>query len=80
MTPEQEKRLLEFKPFDAWNNNCSLTNADFKELLFKYIKFVGEAEGVDYICGHIDLREHTDTKFTDQEWEVLVKLSKRARK
>lgn len=43
---------------------------DYHTLLKKYIAYIADCEGVDYI-EPIDLRDSSDVIFTDQEWQVL---------
>ena len=55
------------------------TNMKQKEiynLLLKYIKYVDEVEGVDFILTN-DLRHISDVKFTEKEWAALVSLAKK---
>lgn len=57
----------------CWNE-CNTDVSDYKSLLLKYIEYIGDCEGVDYITD-LDNRHMSDVKFTDDEWGVLEKLS-----
>lgn len=48
-------------------------NINFELLLKKYIRLIGEVEGVDYISDR-----HRTSEMTDEEWEALKRLSKEA--
>lgn len=50
-----------------------MDHINYHLILAKYIKYVKEAEGVDFISNGKDFG--TDVKFTEQEWEVLCELS-----
>ena len=43
---------------------------DYAALLKKYIAYIADCEGIDYI-EPIDLRDSSDVVFTDAEWHVL---------
>ncbi len=43
---------------------------DYAALLKKYIAYIAECEGIDYI-EPIDLRDSSDVTFTEAEWHVL---------
>ncbi len=43
---------------------------DYYTLLSKYIAYVADCEGIDYI-EPIDLRDSSDVVFTDDEWQAL---------
>jgi hypothetical protein len=43
---------------------------DYATLLKKYIAYIADCEGIDYI-EPIDLRDSSDVVFTDAEWHVL---------
>ena len=47
---------------------------NYKELLIKYIEYIGCAEGVDFIT-NCDRRDYSDIKFTEEDWEELNKLA-----
>lgn len=64
-------------------DNCSRTlNKLFNEnqinlsILEKYIKYVKDCEGTDFIHIH-DKRYASDVVFTDKEWSILEEISKR---
>lgn len=46
---------------------------DYKELLKKYIEYVGGCEGINFI-DELDQRHISDVKFTDEEWKELNNL------
>lgn len=46
---------------------------DHEGLLKKYIKFVGQCEGVDFITGGDSTK--ADVEFSPEEWAVLDKMS-----
>jgi len=48
---------------------------DHKALLKKYIKYLIDVEGCNFIDPH-DSRYKSDTKFSDEEWSELEKLAK----
>jgi hypothetical protein len=43
---------------------------DYAALLKKYIAYIADCEGIDYI-EPIDLRDSSDVIFTEAEWEAL---------
>ncbi len=43
---------------------------DYATLLKKYIAYIADCEGIDYI-EPIDLRDSSDVVFTEAEWHVL---------
>jgi hypothetical protein len=43
-------------------------------VLEKYVSYVMDAEGTDFISIH-DNRYMSDVKFTDEEWQILEKIS-----
>jgi len=43
---------------------------DYYSLLRKYIAYIADCEGIDYI-EPIDLRDSSEVIFTDAEWQVL---------
>ncbi len=43
---------------------------DYATLLNKYIAYIADCEGMDYI-EPIDLRDSSDVVFTDAEWQAL---------
>lgn len=43
---------------------------DYYTLLTKYIAYIADCEGIDYI-EPIDLRDSSDVVFTDAEWQAL---------
>lgn len=51
-----------------------LLNAE-RELLKKYVAYVGDCEGTDFIST-CENRHQSDVKFTEDEWKVLEKISK----
>lgn len=48
-------------------------------VLQKYIRYVKDIEGSDYIST-CDERRMSEVKFTDEEWDLLVKFSQIAGK
>lgn len=44
-------------------------------LLSKYINYIREVEGVDYVLD-LDQRGICDVKFSDEEWDLLVKYAR----
>jgi hypothetical protein len=46
------------------------TMIDYAALLKKYIAYIADCEGIDYI-EPIDLRDSSDVNFTDAEWQAL---------
>ena len=46
------------------------TMIDYAALLKKYIAYIADCEGIDYI-EPIDMRDSSDVIFTDAEWQVL---------
>ena len=68
-TPELEDKMFDEIKNQALSQdavNCCL-------LLEKYIKYVMEAEGSDFIrCGK---EWGTDTEFTEQEWNLLTEIA-----
>ncbi len=57
-----------------------VTDNDCYTLLYtvleKYVSYVMDAEGTDFISIH-DNRYMSDVKFTDEEWKILEKISKK---
>lgn len=47
---------------------------DHKALLKKYIQYISDVEGSDYIEPH-DNRMFSDAKFSDEEWNELKRIS-----
>lgn len=45
-------------------------------VLEKYVGYVMDAEGADFISIH-DNRYMSDVKFTDEEWQILEKISEK---
>jgi len=45
-------------------------------VLEKYVSYVMDAEGTDFISIH-DNRYMSDVKFTDEEWQILEKISEK---
>ncbi len=45
-------------------------------VLEKYVSYVMDAEGTDFISIH-DNRCLSDVKFTDEEWKILEKISEK---
>lgn len=52
------------------NDNCLLFS-----VLSKYIQYIKEVEGTDYILIH-DERHISNVKFTDEEWQLLTEVAK----
>lgn len=48
---------------------------DYKALLKKYIQYINDVEGSDYIEPH-DNRDFSDINFNDEEWNKLLEISK----
>jgi hypothetical protein len=44
-------------------------------VLSKYIQYIRDVEGTDYILIH-DERYVSDVKFTDEEWKLLTEVAK----
>lgn len=53
---------------ESWNKRID-------QLLIKYIKYIIDVEGTDYIEPH-DRRYQSDVKFSSEEWSTLLKISK----
>jgi len=53
------------------SNNAVLAAA----ALSKYIQYIREVEGADYILD-LDERSMTDVQFTDEEWAILTEAAK----
>jgi len=47
-----------------------------QNILEKYVSYVMESEGTDFITIHNN-RHKCDTKFTEEEWETLEKISEK---
>ena len=47
---------------------------DYKALLKKYIQYIVDVEGSDYIEPH-DNRAFSDVRFTNEEWEKLKEIA-----
>ena len=52
------------------------TKPELYTVLEKYVGYVMDAEGTDFISIH-DNRYMSDVKFTDEEWEILEKISEK---
>jgi len=52
-----------------------MTDIDFRLLLEKYIRYVNESEGVDFI--EFGKQYGTDIEFTKEEWDVLHTISEK---
>ncbi len=49
---------------------------DYEELLKKYMKYVRLEEGTDFVgCGKGWSGSDKEAKITDEEWEILKKIS-----
>lgn len=61
-------------------NKKAETKPDGYTLLYtvleKYVTYVMDAEGTDFISIH-DNRYMSDAKFTDEEWQILEKISEK---
>ena len=55
--------------------NGNNTNAVLATVLSKYIQYIRDVEGADYILTH-DERYASDVKFTDEEWQLLAEVAK----
>ena len=53
---------------------------DYKELLRKYIKYVEECEGVNFITDLPKKPPFVDTTFTQEEWKELLKIKENDRR
>lgn len=51
---------------------------NYKELLKKYINYVGEMEGVTFLGERYANKGYYPSNFTKEEWEELNKLDKEA--
>lgn len=49
--------------------------SDFETLLKKYMYYIVDVEGTDYIDPH-DRRYESDVSFSDDEWKELEKIAK----
>ncbi len=49
---------------------------DYELTLKKYIEYIVDCEGTDFIDPH-DYRNASDVSFTDEEWAALKRLAKR---
>ena len=47
---------------------------NYFDLLSKYIKYLNDCEGTDFINPH-DSRYYSDVKFTETEWKILNEIS-----
>ena len=47
---------------------------DYEILLKKYIQYIKDAEGTDYICIH-DRRHESDVVFSEDEWGRLCEIA-----
>lgn len=47
---------------------------NYQELLKKYIAYIVQCEGIDYI-DPIEYRYQSEVKFSDEEWSELEKLA-----
>ena len=56
-------------------NNSKEQRIILFELLVKYIKYVKDVEGIDYISTH-EQRHASDVIFTNEEWELLLEAAK----
>lgn len=52
-------------------------NAILITVLSKYIQYIRDIEGVDYVLD-LDQRRYADVKFTDEEWAILTEAAKNA--
>ena len=55
--------------------NGNNANAVLAAVLSKYIQYIRDVEGTDYILIH-DERYASDVKFTDEEWQLLTEVAK----
>jgi len=51
-------------------------NTLLAEVLSKYIKYIRDVDGTDYILVH-DERYASDVKFTDEQWQLLTDVAKK---
>jgi hypothetical protein len=76
--------LANYAMFDVSNEKRQNTTARryntlLHSVLLKYIMYVMEAEGTDFITMH-DVRYMCDIKFTDEEWKILENISNKIKK
>lgn len=53
-------------------------NTLLAEVLSKYIKYIRDVDGTDYILVH-DERYASDVKFTDEQWQLLTDVAKKCK-
>ncbi len=59
---------------DLKNETANITNPVLYAVLSKYIQYIKDVEGTDYILIH-DERYMSDVKFTDAEWKILTDMA-----
>lgn len=72
-----EKVMLTYKTLleaEMEAKNIS-SNPVLAAVLSKYIQYIRDVEGTDYILIH-DERYASDVKFTDEEWQLLTEVAK----
>lgn len=52
-------------------------NIDYKNLLEKYIQYIGDVEGTDFILA-CDRQYASDVKFSSEEWAQIVTIANQA--
>lgn len=79
----------ELKAFEEWKKNDGTKEGILKlyentlnnkpnnmhTLLEKYVRYIKDVEGTDYISMHDERRYVSDVKFTEEEWKILEGIS-----
>ena len=50
----------------------NLTTVDYRRLLKKYMQYIRDIEGYDFVTSH---RRRSDVTFTEAEWAALERLA-----
>ena len=52
-----------------------IVSVNYRELLIKYIQYIEECEGINFITDLPKSPPFVDTVFTVEEWKELIKLA-----
>ena len=68
--------MKEFASQFTASTGTGSVNTLLAEVLSKYIKYIRDVDGTDYILVH-DERYASDVKFTDEQWQLLTDVAKK---
>ena len=71
-----KKAMEEYASQFTASAGAGSVNTLLAEVLSKYIKYIRDVDGTDYILVH-DERYASDVKFTDEQWQLLTDVAKK---